>query len=929
MLGPLSVRTADEEVAIAAGKQRVVLAALLVRANRVVSFDELASAVWDCAPPASSRVTLRNYVKCLRQILGPTASRLVTRDPGYLIRLGPDELDMLRFRALCERGGAAVRQADWERAAAEFAEALALWRGTPLADIPSDQLRLDVVPGLERLRCQATEWRIDADLHLGRHEDLVLELQVLVAEQPLRERFHAQLMLALYRSGRAAEALAAYEQARQVLADQLGADPGPELRRLHELVLRSDPGLAGPPKAIPSGNVPRQLPAAPRCFVGRAAELTALHGLADRGAGETPISVIGGTAGVGKTALALHFAHEVTGRFPDGQLYVNLRGFDPAGPPVTPAEAIRDFLAALGADLRRVPPDVAAQAALYRSMIAGQRLLILLDNARDAGQVRPLLPGGAGCLVIVTSRRRLTGLVAADGAHPLTLDLLTPAEARELLRQRLGAGRLGAGADEIITLCARLPLALSIAAAQAATRPALPLSDLAAELHDTRHRLDGLDTGDAPSSVRAVFSWSYQGLSSAAARLFRLLGVHPGPDISPAAAASLAGLPIADVSCALTELVAAHLVAEHVPGRFAFHDLLRAYAADQASVHDSPAERRAAIRRTLDHCLHAAYAADRLLIPARDPITLDDPAPGVCPEARAGCGAALTWFRAEHAALFAAVGLAAEYGFGRHAWQLAWALSTFLERQGHWRDWAATQNIALSAALDAGDQPGQAHAHRQLGRLSISSGRYTEAGRHLWPAIEGFRLSGDLVGEARTRLDVARALEGQGVHREAIDNAAAALELFRFAGHGTGQARALNGIGWCYAQLGEYSQTLAYCRQALDLHRDLGYHNGEAATLDSLGFAHHHLGHYTEAIECYRQGIELCRTEGDRYGEADGLSHLGDVHADVGDLPAARRSWQPALTIMDDLSHPDGAGIRVKLENAAPVRPNHSLAVNV
>jgi DNA-binding SARP family transcriptional activator len=976
MLGPMSVRVTDEETVIAAAKQRVVLAALLVRANQAVSFDELASAVWDCAPPASSRATLRNYVKSLRQALGPASCQLVTRDPGYLIRIGPDELDVLRFRSLCEQGGAAVRQQDWQRAAALLAEALELWRGNPLADVPSERLRMEVLPGLERLRWQATEWRADADLNLGRHADLVLELQCLVAEQPLRERFHAQLMLALYRSGRVAEALAAYEQARLTLADQLGADPGPELRRLHEFVLRSDARLAAPSApgtssaaagmssllevpsapavlstpavpsaagmssapAVPSGpaapsvsagqparylagDVPRQLPCPPRYFAGRARELVALRRLAEPAPAVTPVIAIVGTAGVGKTALALRFAHEQAARFPDGQLYVNLRGFDPSGSPVTPAEAIRGFLAALGADPRRVPADVAAQAGLYRSMIAGRQLLIVLDNAHDAGQVRPLLPGSGGCLVVVTSRSRLTGLVAADGAHPLSLDLLAYEEARELLSQRLGVRRLAAGADRIITLCARLPLALGIAAAHAATRPELPLADLAAELHDARRRLDGLDTGDAESSVRAVFSWSYESVSGRARRLFRLLAVHPGPDISAAAAASLAALPVAQASRALNELAGAHLIAEQVSGRFSFHDLLRAYAGDQGAVNDGQGEQRAAIRRELDHYLHTAHAADRQLIPARDPIILDEPVPGVCPESVSDSGAALAWFRAEHQVLIAMVGQASEHGFARHAWQVAWTLVTYLERQGCWAEWAAAQRAALDAARQIGDVLGQAHAHRQLARFHISVGAPAGAGEHLGHAIQAFHQVGDRVAEARARLDVARMLEGQGSYREAIEHALRALDLFRVVGHRTGQARALNGIGWCHAHLGEYAQTLEFCRQALDLHRELGSLDGEPGTLDSLGYAHLHLGHHAEAIDCYRRALRLYQAEEDRYGEAACLGDLGDAYADVGDRFLARRSWRQALAIMDDLGHPDAGGIRIKLaSHPAPGR---------
>jgi tetratricopeptide (TPR) repeat protein len=400
--------------------------------------------------------------------------------------------------------------------------------------------------------------------------------------------------------------------------------------------------------------------------------------------------------------------------------------------------------------------------------------------------------------------------------------------------------------------------------------------------------------------------------------MFRLLGVHAGPDVSAAAAASLAGESVAAGCRALQELTRAHLIAEHVPGRFAFHDLLRAYAAEQAVTRDGAAERRAAIRRTLDHYLHTAQAADRLLIPARDPIKLDDPAPGASPEALADCDEALAWFRREHLVLLAAVEQAADNGFGGHAWQLAWALTTFLERQGHRGDWTAIQNTALAAARRSGDELGQAHAHRQLGRVRMSAASYAEASSDLWRALDLFGRVGDRVGQARTRLDIARTLEGQGLHRDAIGHATQALGLFRAVGHQTGQARALNGIGWCHAQLGEYAQTLIYCQQALDLHRELGQRNGESDTLDSLGYARHQLGHYDEAIECYHRSVGLARDEGDRYGEADGLSHLGDVHRDAGDPAVARGLWLQALIILDELRHPDADGVRAKLGRPDP-----------
>jgi DNA-binding SARP family transcriptional activator/tetratricopeptide (TPR) repeat protein len=948
VLGPLVVRPAGTEVTIAAAKQRVVLAALAVRANQVVSFDELAETVWDGSPPPTARVTLRNYVKCLRRLLAPADARIVTRDPGYQLRLDAGELDVLQFGELARDGAAAVRAADWPRAASLLGAALALWRDEPLSDIPSDALRRETAPRLERIRLQALEGRVDADLNLGRHAELILEVQGHAAEQPLHERFHAQLMLALYRSGRGAEALAAYDRARGLLARHLGAEPGPELRDLHLRMLREDADLAvvaagpatgrGPGAGRPA--VPRQLPATARHFAGRARELARLTGLlgedggadggadgdadgdADGGAGDGAAGVltivaIDGTAGVGKTTLATRFAHQVAARFPDGQLYVNLRGFGPAGPPITPAEAIRGFLGALGIQPARIPGDLADQAALYRSLIADRRMLLVLDNARDSAQVRSLLPGGGGCLVLVTSRSQLVSLVAAEGAQLLTVDLLGPAEAHDVLSRHLGLARVAAepaAAGELAELCARLPLALSVAAARVASRPGFSLADAVGELRNARTRLDALSAGDAVTDARTVFSWSCRQLGPGTARMFRLLGLHPGPDISEAAAISLAGVLPGEARGALTELAQASLLTVPSPGRFALHDLMRAYAAERAAEGHRPGQ-RAAVRRVLDHYLHTAFAADQLMS-ARDPVTLVPPAPRTRPEPLASAGAARAWFQAEHQTLLAAVRLAVETGFADHAWQIPWALVTFLDRQGHWPDWESTQQTALAAARGRHDLIGQAQSHRQLGRLRIQRGPYADAESHLARALELFRAAGDQVGQARVRLDIAQALERQGRHRAAITHSLEALDRFRAAGHRVGQSRSLNGIGWCYAQLGAPDQALPYCEQALALDRELGNLQAVSATLHSLGYVHDLLGDHGRAVACYQDALGLSRQLGDRYGQADALAFLGDAYRGCGDLTAARQAWRYALDILAELRHPDATAVRAKLSAA-------------
>ena len=531
LLGSLQVRVDGAAVAVPAARQRALLAVLAVRARELVPTDELAEIVWDGMPPDRAAATIRNYVKRLRFRLGSAGRQIVTCRPGYRLEVAEDELDLRLFTRLCRDGGAAVRGGDWAAAFGGLGQALGLWRGAPFADAGCERLAREQVPPLSELRLQAAEWRAEAGLALGRHAELVGELAGWCAAEPLRERFAVLRMLALYRNGRQADALAAFQQARRMLVDELGVEPGEELRRLHQQILARDPALAVPAEwdaAAAAGGldaarvVPRQLPAAVARFAGRSGELGVLAGLAEEvasGAGGTVvISAIGGMAGVGKTALAVHVAHRVAGLFPDGQLYADLRGFGPSGDPVPPARAVREFLGALGVAPQAVPADVDAQAGLYRSVLAGKRVLVVLDNAHDAAQVRPLLPGSAGCLVLVTSRSQLTGLAATGDARLLPLGLLTEQEARELLAGRLGARRVEAepeAVNELIRLCARLPLALAITAARAAARPEHPLAALAEELHAADGPLDALDAGDPTASVRSVFSWSYRQIGRA------------------------------------------------------------------------------------------------------------------------------------------------------------------------------------------------------------------------------------------------------------------------------------------------------------------------------------------------------------------------------------------------------------------------------
>jgi tetratricopeptide (TPR) repeat protein len=675
-------------------------------------------------------------------------------------------------------------------------------------------------------------------------------------------------------------------------------------------------GWAGPrPDGSPTGAapVPRQLPPDVAGFTARARELAALDELlgSARAEGRVAIGVISGPAGVGKTTLAVHWAYQVAGQFPDGQLYVNLQGFDPSKSPVAPGEAVRGFLDALGVARQTLPPGLAEQTALYRSMLSGRRVLVLLDNARDVEQVRPLLPGSPGSLVLVTSRHLFGGLVAVEGAHPLVLGLLSARDARELLTRRLGEARLAtepAAVGDIVTACARLPLALGIVAGRAATHPHFPLRAVAAELRDSRARLDAL-AGD----LRAVFSCSYDALTPGAARLFRLIGLHPGPDVSAPAAASLAGAGLAQVRPLLAELAHANLISEHVPGRYVSHDLLRAYAAELAAGVDPSHLRRAATHRMLDHYLHTACAADRLVDPTQDPITPIPPLPGTTVEAFSGRDQALGWFTAEHAVLLAAVDHAASAGYERHAWQLAWTLLIYLDWRGFWHDQVGVQRAGLAAAERLADLPAQARSHRNLGRACTQLLCFPDAGVHFRQALDLYRRAGDRAGQAHIHLALGLWASRQGRRVEAIEYERQALELFRTEGCPSPEAHVLNNLGWSYALRGDYQQALARCQQALSLHEQLGNLDGQACAWDSIGYARHHLGDHRAAVMCYQRALDLFQEMGNRYQEADTLRRLADTHQAVGDAETARAAREQALTILDDLGHPDAERVRAKL----------------
>lgn len=672
---------------------------------------------------------------------------------------------------------------------------------------------------------------------------------------------------------------------------------------------------------LDSGITPQQLPATISQFVGRTHELdtlTAQLNQAEDSASTAMITAIDGTAGIGKTTLALHWARTHSDQFPDGQLYVDLRGFDPRGIPVTPQEAIRGFLDAFQIPADRIPIKIDDQAALYRTLVEDRRLLVVLDNARDVDQVWPLLPGSPSCLVLVTSRQQLGGLVARNRAVLITLDFMTTEEARQLLATIIEPERIQAepdAVDELIRYCVGLPIALSIAAARINAEPHLPLSTLVGQLREQRQRLGALATGGSQfTDIRAVFSWSYTALSTRAARLFRLLGLHPGPDISTLAAASLVGLPEHDTHQLLIELTQAHLIKQHVPGRYQFHDLLRVYATEQANIEDSEPHQQAAQHRALDYYLHTAYSAALLIYP-RAPIRLAPLTPGVTLGKLTDYRAALTWFETERSVLVAVVSLADNAGFTAHAWQLPWTFADAFYRRGYWQDYATTQYTALAAARRLGDSLGQAHAHHGIGDACTWLVRFDESYTHHQQSLTIFTELGDQVGQADAHVGLAWVFVQQCDYRQALGHAQQAIDSYRMGGYQIGQANALNLLGSCHSQLGDYQQALVSCQQALALHREVNDRHGEAGTLHNIGSAYYYLGHHAEAISYYQQALDLKRQFHDQYFEACTLTGLGNAYHAIGNHSGAREVWQQALNNFERLGHPDAEHVRTKLAN--------------
>lgn len=940
VLGPVRVWRGEEELPLGSPQQRAVLAALLLRRGRHVTTAELVHAVWGEDPPTAAVPVLRTYVSRLRKILEPDRvsgeprAVIVSAPDGYLARVPDEAVDLGVFEQRVARATSFQAAGALFAASRLLTTALNGWRESPLAGLTGPLAEAER-SRLNEARLSIVETRFDVDVQLGRHETLIPELRALNNEHPLRERLCRLLMVALYRSGRQAEALACYRKTRSVLVAELGIEPGASLREIHQKILTADlsleysspsqhtvaPGQAPANPSNASADRPAQLPADLATFTGRHTELDQARALLPWNVNRSEtmtVGVVSGMAGIGKTTLAVHLAHEIAERFPDGQLFINLRGFDATGSIMAPEEAIRIFLDALGVPPQRIPAQLEAQTSLYRTLLAQRRMLILLDNARDVEQVRPLMPGSPSCLVIITSRNQLASLIANEGAQPLTLRQLTPSDAHDFLRLRLGAKRLTAqplAVDEIVTLCARLPLALSIVAARAAINPGFSLSAIADELRDGQGSLDAFVGDDLTTDLRVIFSWSYQVLSAAASRLFRLLGLHVGPDISTPTAAALAGLPLRETRSLLAELAHAHLLIERLPGRYAMHDLLRVYARERVGTDEPPDERDRAVERLLGWYLHTVDAAYPFLATYRRRIHLEPVPPRCRPLTFTTHEQALQWCETERANLVAAVHQAAASGRSGIAWRLAALLWAFLYLRGHLHDWLDTSRTALEAARADHDRRGEAQSLGDVAGALTQLRRFDESIEHYREEMINSRELGDMYGRIHAVANLGNVYLNCGRLDKAIEYSRRGLVMFRLGEYPWGEAIALANLGDAYQQLGRFDEANECLEQSLTILRTIGNRWVEGVVLDILGTIDYRLKRYDEAVKHYGQALDAHRDVANEWGEGYTLSNLGDVQLATGQSEAARSSWLQALAIWKNFEDPGAENMRDRLRS--------------
>ncbi|MGW5054879.1 BTAD domain-containing putative transcriptional regulator [Actinokineospora sp. NPDC004072] len=879
VLGPVEAVGPAGRAELHGARQRAVLGVLALHAGTVLSATRLVDVLWGDRPPRTAVKTLHSHVARLRTALTAAGfgGVLVTRDPGYALDIDPDAVDAHRFAALVR----AARGHTPERAAPLLREAIGLWRGEPFADTPLAGWGGHAVADLAEQRLTAVEDLWEAELRLGGHDEAARELPRLLAGHPLRERMAGLAMLALHRCGRHAEALAVFDRVRRDLAEEYGADPGPDLAALHTAILRRDPALAAEPAY---GAAPAQLPAPVGYFTGRAAELGALDDVV--AGAERPVVVITGAAGMGKTALAVQWAHRVAACFPDGQLYVDL---------AATGDALTHLLRSLDVPDDRVPADPAERAALYRSLLRARRCLVLVDNAARVDEVLPLVPGAGSSALVVTSRATLAALGTRHAVRPVAVDALDHADSLALLTRVLGEARVRqepVAAARLARLCGGMPLALRIIAARLLGAPATTLAATADELA-TAGRLDGLAVDGDPRTVGAVLASAYRPLPAAQAAMFRMVGLVPGPTVTPGAGAALCGIGVAEAAGALAALAGGHLLAPVGPERYRAHDLTREFAAERVRAEVPAEERAAAVDRLLDWYLVVAAAANAVIDPRRDAV---EPRPRFRPDRLPfpdDRHAALAFLNGERDNVLPVVRLALAHGRPDAAWQLTYLLTSYHDATGHWH--LRTRVCAVAAEAAAGDPRAEAETLRGLGVAYFMTRRFADALATNRAALRAAQAAGDAAGEGHVLNNIANALAELRRFDEAVVAHERAVATCAAAGNALGRALAQRNLGHTYVRMGRAESSLGPLTDALGTFAELGHDRLVAATLDTIGEARLQLGEHAGALAAVERAIAISRELGDRWLEWECLLDAGRVHLDRGAPDPAAEHFAAAL----------------------------------
>jgi DNA-binding SARP family transcriptional activator/tetratricopeptide (TPR) repeat protein len=900
VLGPVAAWRDGVALPLGPPGRRAVLALLALAPGELVRRETVIDVLWGQRPPGTAAELVAAHVSRLRRVLDPAGRDgvvAVAGAAGYRLRAGAGELDAALFGELARQAAAAGGAA---AACGLYQQALGLWRGDPAGDVPVLRGH-PAVAQLLRRRAEVVAEYAQAAFGLGWHERVLPQLDGLARAEPLNERVHARLMVALAGAGRQAAAVAVYEGLRRRLDEELGVYPGAEVAQAHQRLLRQD--VPGSELAVDPVATMRTLPRDVAAFTGRDTELRGLVATAAGAARVVAIHAVDGMPGVGKTALVTRAAHLLAGDFPDGQLFVGLHAHTPGLAPADPAEVLAGLLACTGLDPREIPAGLEARAQRWRGRLAGRRVLLVLDDAAGQDQVEPLLPGAEGCLVLVTSRRRL---IALEGAQPLALDTLPPGQAAELfarLSRRVPDGPGTAVVADLVGLCGYLPLAIALLAGRLAHHPGWTITGFAADFAADRDRLAELAAGDRPGdpAVAAAFQMSYADLAAGPQRLFRLLGLHPGADLDVYAAAALAGVPLPRARQDLEALYADHLIDEPAPGRYRFHDLIGEYARSLTARHDPAADRDQAAGRLLDYYQHTAQTADRRLTRRPRP----DPSPAAATSVVApglpGRATALAWMRAERANLLACIGYATTTAQPRRVIALTAAMTAFLYQEGPWPQAADLHRAAATTAGHHGDRPGEASARHELGRVRILTGDYSAAGDLLEQALTIYQDIGDRLGEASTLHELGRVRHLTDDYPGAADLQEQALTIYQDIGDRLGEASTLHELGFVRGLTGDFPAAASLLQQALTIYQDIGERRGGASALNDLGYVRYVTGDYLAAASLLEQALAICQDIGSSLGGANDLNALGRVRNLTGDYPAAARLLEQALGIYRDI----------------------------